>query len=327
MSVCTGAFVLASTGLLSGKSATTHHNAFGEFALEFPDVQLRRGARFVEDGHFASAGGLTSGIDLALRVVERYYGRETARKTADAMEGTLGTDSHSAGINACRRRETRRLREDLNPSERRSLRFRCWNGTSCELAGRRTSCQRSGYESRHKTWRRSRSRIRHRLGELHEIRRRASILRRDTRLADSLHGNVPSHNRSDRGLDTSRSDVAPRLRSKDRRPSPIAMALRARTNPSPHNRRIDMGNRPHTCLHRHIAGHRASTPSHIGSYKPIGRSVAVEATRVPAALCRRRRRPAGRPPDRGPTPAHATAGLQEAPAAACPALRPKGAPS
>ena len=86
MSVCTGAFVLASTGLLSGKSATTHHNAFGEFALEFPDVQLRRGARFVEDGHFASAGGLTSGIDLALRVVERYYGRETARKTADAME-------------------------------------------------------------------------------------------------------------------------------------------------------------------------------------------------------------------------------------------------
>lgn len=86
MSVCTGAFVLASTGLLSGKSATTHHNAFGEFAMEFPDVQLRRGARFVEDGNFASAGGLTSGIDLALRVVERYFGRDTAKKTADAME-------------------------------------------------------------------------------------------------------------------------------------------------------------------------------------------------------------------------------------------------
>ncbi len=86
MSVCTGAFVLASTGLLSGRSATTHHNAFGEFAMDFPDVQLRRGARFVEDGNFASAGGLTSGIDLALRVVERYYGRETAKITADHME-------------------------------------------------------------------------------------------------------------------------------------------------------------------------------------------------------------------------------------------------
>ena len=236
------------------------------------------------------------------------------------VQGALGK------INACRRRENRRLREDLIPSERHSLRFRCWKETSCELAGYRTSCRCSAYESRHTTWRRSRSRIRHRSGEPHDIRRRASILRRDTRLADSLHGNVPSHNRSDTGLDTSRSDVAPRLRSKDRRPSPTARALRATTNPSPHNRRIDMGNRPHTCLHRHIAGHRASKPSHIGSYKPIGRSVAVEATRVPAPLCRPRRRLAGRLPDRRPTPAHARAGLQEAPAAACRALRPKGAP-
>jgi transcriptional regulator GlxA family with amidase domain len=86
MSVCTGAFLLASTGLLSGKSATTHHNAFGEFAMDFPDVQVRRGARFVEDGNVASSGGLTSGIDLALHVVERYFGRVTAKKTADAME-------------------------------------------------------------------------------------------------------------------------------------------------------------------------------------------------------------------------------------------------
>ena len=236
------------------------------------------------------------------------------------VQGALGK------INACRRRENRRLREDLIPSERRSLRFGCWKETSCELAGYRRSCRCSAYESRHTTCRRSRSRIRHRSGEPHDIRRRASILRRDTRLADSLHGSVPSHNRSDTGLDTSRSDVAPRLRSKDRRPSPTARALRTTTNPSPHNRRIDMGNRPHTCLHRHIAGHRASKPSHIGSYKPIGRSVAVEATRVPAPLCRPRRRLAGRLPDRRPTPAHARAGLQEAPAAACRALRPKGAP-
>ena len=100
MSVCTGAFVLASTGLLSGKSATTHHNAFGEFAMDFPDVQLRRGARFVEDGSVASSGGLTSGIDLALHVVERYYGREAAKRTADGMEyqgqGWLDASSNSA---------------------------------------------------------------------------------------------------------------------------------------------------------------------------------------------------------------------------------------
>ena len=86
MSVCTGAFVLAKTGLLSGKSATTHHGAFTAFAMSFPDVQLKRGARFVEDGKLATAGGLSSGIDLALRVVERYYGREVAQATAFQME-------------------------------------------------------------------------------------------------------------------------------------------------------------------------------------------------------------------------------------------------
>jgi putative intracellular protease/amidase/YHS domain-containing protein len=86
MSVCTGAFILAQTGLLSGKSATTFHGAFKPFAVDFPDVHLKRGARFVEEGNLATAGGLSSGIDLALRVVERYYGREAAQKTAYNME-------------------------------------------------------------------------------------------------------------------------------------------------------------------------------------------------------------------------------------------------
>ena len=100
MSVCTGAFVLAKTGLLSGKSATTYHGAFGRFAMQFPDIQLKRGARFVENGNLATAGGLSSGIDLALRVVERYYGREVARKTAYNMEyqgeGWMNPDSNQA---------------------------------------------------------------------------------------------------------------------------------------------------------------------------------------------------------------------------------------
>jgi putative intracellular protease/amidase/YHS domain-containing protein len=98
MSVCTGAFVLAKTGLLSGKSATTFHAAFGRFAMEFPDIELKRGARFVENGNLATAGGLSSGIDLALRVVERYYGRDIARQTAYNMEyqgqGWMNADSN-----------------------------------------------------------------------------------------------------------------------------------------------------------------------------------------------------------------------------------------
>jgi len=98
MSVCTGAFVLAKTGLLSGKSATTYHGAFKSFVIGFPDIKLKRGARFVEEGNLATAGGLSSGIDLALRVVERYYGREIAKQTAYGMEyqgqGWMNPDSN-----------------------------------------------------------------------------------------------------------------------------------------------------------------------------------------------------------------------------------------
>jgi transcriptional regulator GlxA family with amidase domain/YHS domain-containing protein len=100
MSVCTGAFVLAKTGLLDGKAATTHHGAYSEFAMAFPNIALKRGARFVESGKVASSGGLSSGIDLALRVVERYYGRDVAYRTANTLEyqgqGWLDSNSNMA---------------------------------------------------------------------------------------------------------------------------------------------------------------------------------------------------------------------------------------
>jgi transcriptional regulator GlxA family with amidase domain len=99
MSVCTGAFVLARTGLLSGKAVTTHHGAYAELAMAFPDITVKRGARFVEVGNLASSGGLTSGIDLALHVVERYFGRAVALSTADDLEyqglGWMNPDSNS----------------------------------------------------------------------------------------------------------------------------------------------------------------------------------------------------------------------------------------
>ena len=88
MSVCTGAFKLAAAGLLDGQMATTHHDFYGEFEDAYPQVELLRGPRFVENSQFASAGGLTSGIDLALRVIARYYGEEAAERTARYMEYT-----------------------------------------------------------------------------------------------------------------------------------------------------------------------------------------------------------------------------------------------
>jgi transcriptional regulator GlxA family with amidase domain len=86
MSVCTGAFQLARAGLLNGLPATTHHEFWDAFAKEFPDIELRRGLRFVDSGRIATAGGLTSGIDMALHVVSRYFGVEAAAKTAEYME-------------------------------------------------------------------------------------------------------------------------------------------------------------------------------------------------------------------------------------------------
>jgi transcriptional regulator GlxA family with amidase domain len=86
MSVCTGAFQLAKAGLLDGKSATTHHDFLDQLEKKFPKVKVQRGVRFVEGEKISTAGGLSSGIDLALRVVERYFGRGAAERTATYME-------------------------------------------------------------------------------------------------------------------------------------------------------------------------------------------------------------------------------------------------
>jgi transcriptional regulator GlxA family with amidase domain len=87
MSVCTGAFKLGEAGLLDGKKATTHHDFYDAFAKRNPKVQLLRSKRYVQaDDVVFTAGGLSSGIDLALHVVELYFGREVAERTARYME-------------------------------------------------------------------------------------------------------------------------------------------------------------------------------------------------------------------------------------------------
>lgn len=86
MSVCTGAFRVADAGLFDGKSATTHHDFYDAFEKRFPKVTLVRGPRFVDQGRVCSAGGLTSGIDLALHIVDRLHGKATADATAAYLE-------------------------------------------------------------------------------------------------------------------------------------------------------------------------------------------------------------------------------------------------
>lgn len=87
MSVCTGAFKLAEAGLLDGKQATTHHDFYEPFSSRYPKVTLVRSKRYVQaDDVVYTGGGLSSGIDLALHVVELYFGREAAERTARYME-------------------------------------------------------------------------------------------------------------------------------------------------------------------------------------------------------------------------------------------------
>lgn len=87
MSVCTGADVLGDAGLLKGKPATTHHLFYDEFHNAFPDVILEKNRRFVQsDPIIFTAGGLSSGIDLALHIVKLYVGPVRAEQTAKLLE-------------------------------------------------------------------------------------------------------------------------------------------------------------------------------------------------------------------------------------------------
>ena len=86
MSVCTGAGLLAKTGLLDGQEATTHHWSIDHLQEAYPKVHFVKDRRYVEHQKISTAAGLTSGIDMALRVVERYFGRPVALATASYME-------------------------------------------------------------------------------------------------------------------------------------------------------------------------------------------------------------------------------------------------
>lgn len=84
--VCTGTAILAHTGLLDGRRATTNKSAFKWVAEQSAKVNWVRQARWVEDGKFATSSGVSAGIDMALAVMARLYGAETAEKIALEME-------------------------------------------------------------------------------------------------------------------------------------------------------------------------------------------------------------------------------------------------
>jgi transcriptional regulator GlxA family with amidase domain len=84
--VCTGALLAATAGLLDGRPAVTHHSDLDD--LEAAGADVKRDARVVDDGDILTAGGVTSGIDLALWLVERERGAELADEVAREIEHT-----------------------------------------------------------------------------------------------------------------------------------------------------------------------------------------------------------------------------------------------
>lgn len=82
-SVCTGGMLLAEAGLTDGRHATTHDGALDDLRASGADVV---DARVVDDGDILTAGGVTSGLDLALYIVEREASREIADRVAKELE-------------------------------------------------------------------------------------------------------------------------------------------------------------------------------------------------------------------------------------------------
>lgn len=85
-SVCTGSMLLGFAGLLNGRHATTHWRSLNWMRDAFPEVTVEYEKHVVEDGAVVTSAGISAGIDMALKVVARYFGEKIARATARHME-------------------------------------------------------------------------------------------------------------------------------------------------------------------------------------------------------------------------------------------------
>ena len=86
VSVCTGAFLLAETGLLNGLSVTTHWEDIPDLKSDYPELVVLENQRWVSEGKFVTSGGISAGIDMSLFLVAELFSDELAQKTARQME-------------------------------------------------------------------------------------------------------------------------------------------------------------------------------------------------------------------------------------------------
>jgi transcriptional regulator GlxA family with amidase domain len=84
-SVCSGAILLAEAGILTDNKATTHPFAYDYMEKSFPDIEVVRDVRFVDNGPVITSGGVSAGIDMSLHLVGKLLGEDAARTTAATL--------------------------------------------------------------------------------------------------------------------------------------------------------------------------------------------------------------------------------------------------
>ncbi len=96
VSICSGAFVLAQTGLLNGHRATTHWVGAAEFRRRFPEIALDQDVLFVDEGRIVTSAGALAGMDMCLHIVARDYGQAAAAHSARLAVAPLHRDGGQA---------------------------------------------------------------------------------------------------------------------------------------------------------------------------------------------------------------------------------------
>lgn len=85
-SVCTGAFLLAESGILDNKSATTHWMDIDRLENEYPKIKIIKNLKFVDEDDIITSGGISAGINMSFHIIKRLFGVDIAKSTAKRME-------------------------------------------------------------------------------------------------------------------------------------------------------------------------------------------------------------------------------------------------
>lgn len=85
-SVCTGAFLLAASGVIRDERVTTHWEDVADLRQQFPALHVQTGVRWIDEGRVVTSAGISAGIDMSLHLVARLGGEELAVRTARQMD-------------------------------------------------------------------------------------------------------------------------------------------------------------------------------------------------------------------------------------------------